>query len=75
MDGAGLRRHQDLDELAEQFVALSIPAQYSSRLDLEGLTVSVVTARTLYEMKRGTVRARDRADAERLRQRYGFEGE
>jgi Nucleotidyl transferase AbiEii toxin, Type IV TA system len=47
----------------------------SERVDLEGLSVSVVTARTLYEMKRDTVRARDRADAERLRQRYGFEGE
>lgn len=47
----------------------------SERLDLEGLTVSVVTARTLYEMKKDTVRERDRADAERLRQRYGFEDE
>lgn len=45
----------------------------SERVDFDGLEVSVVTASTLYAMKKGTVRARDRADAERLRERFGFE--
>lgn len=36
-------------------------------------SVSVATPVMLYRMKKGTVRLRDRADAERLRQRFGFE--
>lgn len=47
----------------------------SERVDFDGLEVSVVTAATLYKMKKGTVRLRDRGDAERLRQRFGFEDE
>lgn len=38
-----------------------------------GIEVSVVTPETLYRMKKDTVRLRDRADAERLRERFGFE--
>lgn len=45
----------------------------SERVDFDGLEVSVVTPLTLYRMKKGTVRDRDRADAERLRERFGFE--
>lgn len=41
-----------------------------ARLPFDGLTVSVVTPRTLYRMKRNTVRLKDRADAETLRQRF-----
>jgi hypothetical protein len=47
----------------------------SERVDFDGLEVSVVTPGTLYRMKKDTVRPRDRADADRLRQRFGFEGE
>ena len=47
----------------------------SERIDFDGLEVSVVTAATLYRMKKGTVRPRDQGDAERLRQRFGFEEE
>lgn len=47
----------------------------SERVDFDGLEVSVVTAATLYRMKKGTVRPRDQGDAERLRQRFGFEEE
>jgi len=47
----------------------------AERVDFDGLEVSVVTPRMLYRMKQGTVRLRDRADADRLRQRFGFEGE
>jgi hypothetical protein len=44
----------------------------SERVDFGGLEVSVVTAATLYRMKKGTVRPRDWGDAERLRQRFGL---
>lgn len=47
----------------------------SERVDFGGLEVSVVTPRTLFQMKRATVRPQDRADAERLRSRFGFEDE
>ena len=42
------------------------------RVPFEGLTVSVVSPRTLYRMKRDTVRTKDRADAEMLRRRFGL---
>ncbi len=44
----------------------------TQRLDFDGLEVTVVTPRTLYEMKKGTVRPGDWGDAERLRRRFGF---
>lgn len=40
------------------------------RLPFDELTVSVASPRTLYLMKRDTVRLKDRADAEMLRQRF-----
>lgn len=40
------------------------------RLPFDDLTVSVVSPSTLYRMKRGTVRLKDRADAELLRERF-----
>lgn len=43
------------------------------RLPLGGMTVSVVSPRTLHAMKRDTVRLRDKADAEMLRHRFGLE--
>lgn len=39
------------------------------------LTVSVVSPRTLYRMKRDTVRLKDKADAALLKERFGFEDE
>lgn len=36
------------------------------------LRVRLVSPRTLYEMKRGTVRPKDRADADALRARFGL---
>ncbi len=47
----------------------------SERVDFDGLEVSVVTPRTLYHMKKATVRPQDWGDAERLRLRFGFEDE
>jgi len=45
----------------------------SERVDFGGIEVSVVTPEMLYRMKKDTVRLRDRADAERLRERFSFE--
>lgn len=39
----------------------------------EGVRYAVVSPRTLYRMKRDTGRLRDRADAELLRRRFGFD--
>lgn len=40
---------------------------------LEGVTVRLVSPRTLFQMKKGTVRPKDRLDADGLRAKYGFE--
>jgi hypothetical protein len=39
----------------------------------KGIPVPVVTPRMLFEMKRDTVRPKDRGDAEALRRRFGFD--
>jgi hypothetical protein len=61
-----------LTRLGEAFRFEDLEAE---RVDFDGLEVSVVTPLTLYRMKKGTVRPRDRGDAERLRERFGFEEE
>lgn len=43
------------------------------RIDLEGQLVSVASPRTLYRMKKGTVRPKDWGDAEALRRRFHLE--
>lgn len=43
------------------------------RQSFGGLTVSVVTPKTLYRMKRDTVRLKDRADADAIRRRFDVE--
>jgi hypothetical protein len=45
----------------------------TERVRFGDLTVTVVTPRTLYEMKKDTVRLKDRADAELLRRQFGLE--
>ena len=45
----------------------------SQRLDFDGLEVSVATPETMCQMKKDTVRLQDRADAARLRERFGIE--
>ena len=42
------------------------------RVALDELTVSVVTPQTLYEMKRDTIRLKDKADAHALKERFGL---
>jgi len=39
-------------------------------IELEGVSVRVATPRTLYEMKKGTIRPQDRIDAEAIRARF-----
>ena len=41
-------------------------------MTFEDLTVSVATPATLYRMKRDTVRLKDKADADMLKQRFGL---
>jgi hypothetical protein len=43
------------------------------RVDLEGLPVSVASPKTLYRMKKDTVRPKDWSDAEALRRRFRLE--
>lgn len=47
----------------------------STVMELEGIRVPVATPRELYRLKKDTVRALDRADAERLRQHFDLEDE
>lgn len=44
-------------------------------MNIEGVRVRVATPRTLYRMKRDTMRPQDRIDAEMLRSRFDVEGE
>ena len=61
-----------LTRLGERFDFASLVSQ---RYDLDGLLVSIVTPRTLYRMKRNTVRGKDRVDAERVARRFKLEDE
>ncbi len=45
----------------------------TKRVPFDGLTATVVTPRMLYRMKKDTVRLKDRADAEMLRQQFKLE--
>ena len=45
----------------------------TGRVPYEDLTVTAVTPRMLYRMKRGTVRPKDRADADAIRERFGLD--
>ena len=42
----------------------------SERLEFDGIEVTVATPRTLFEMKKGTVRYKDRLDAAALAEQY-----
>lgn len=61
-----------LTRLGELFSYEMLSAE---RVDLEGLSVRVVTPRMLYDMKRGTVRPKDWGDAARLAKRFGLKDE
>lgn len=64
-----------LDILTRLGDAFTFADLETARVPFEDLTVTVVTPRTLYRMKKGTVRLKDRADAELIRERFGLEDE
>lgn len=57
-----------ISRLGEAFAFEDVPWQTVVR---EGVAIRVATPRTLYAMKRDTVRPQDRVDADRLRDRFG----
>jgi Nucleotidyl transferase AbiEii toxin, Type IV TA system len=59
-----------LTRLGEMFQFQDLEAV---QVDLEGQTVSIASPRTLYKMKKGTVRPKDWGDAEALRRRFQLE--
>lgn len=61
-----------LTRLGERFEFANL---HSERVDFGGVTVSVVTPRTLYQMKKDTVRPKDHVDAATLARRFGLEEE
>lgn len=61
-----------LTRLGEAFAFTDLEIE---RVAFDGLTVSVVTPRGLYAMKRDTVRLKDRADAQALKERFGITDE
>jgi hypothetical protein len=65
-----------LDILARLGDAFRFEDLESEELVMEGVKIRVATPRTLYLMKKGTLRPQDRVDAEALRERFGIkEGE
>jgi len=62
-----------VDILTRLGSAFSFADLETERLPFGELLVTVVTPRTLYRMKRDTVRLRDRADAELLKRRFKLE--
>lgn len=58
-----------LTRLGELFDFASLE---SERVDFDGVSVSTVTAETLYRMKKGTVRPKDWGDAQQIARRFGL---
>ena len=61
-----------LTRLGEMYSYDNLPSMV---VEFEGIPVCVVTPEKLYEMKKDTVRAKDRADAIWLKDKFGFEDE
>ena len=59
-----------LTRLGEAFAFADLETE---RVPCQDLTVTVVTPRMLYKMKKDTIRLQDRADAELLRRRFDLE--
>ena len=59
-----------MSRLGDAFGYDDIEVEYR---DIEGIRIPVATPRMLYLMKRDTIRLQDKADAERLRERFGLE--
>ena len=59
-----------IDILTRLGEAFSFADLKTERIPLDGVMVSVVTPQTLYDMKKNTVRLKDRADAQMLKERF-----
>ena len=64
-----------LDILARLGEAFRFEDLESEELVVEGVRLRVATPRTLYRMKKATLRPQDRFDAEAIRERFGLEEE
>lgn len=62
-----------IDILTKLGTAFSFADLSTERVPFGDLHVTVVTAHTLYRMKRDTIRLKDRADAEMLKRRFNLE--
>jgi hypothetical protein len=62
-----------VDVLTRLGTAFTFADLETQRVKFDDLEITVVTPRTLYRMKRDTVRLKDRADAELLRNRFDVE--
>jgi len=62
-----------LDILTRLGEAFTFEDLETERVAFDDLIATVVTPRTLYRMKKDTVRLKDRADAEMLRRRFDLE--
>ncbi|MGH2748479.1 MAG: nucleotidyl transferase AbiEii/AbiGii toxin family protein [Actinomycetota bacterium] len=61
-----------IDLIARVGDAFSFDSIESEELIVEDVRIRVATPEMLFKMKRGTMRAQDRADAESLRDKFGF---
>jgi hypothetical protein len=59
-----------VSRLGEAFKYADLPSQV---VEMDGVTVRVVTPQTLYAMKKDTVRHQDKADAANLREKFKLE--
>jgi hypothetical protein len=64
-----------IDILTRLGEAFSFSDLELARVPFDDLTVTVVTPKTLYGMKRDTMRLQDRADAELLKRRFKLESD
>ncbi|MBI2834109.1 MAG: nucleotidyl transferase AbiEii/AbiGii toxin family protein [Acidobacteria bacterium] len=64
-----------LDMLTRLGDAFAFHDLETERMPFDDITVTVVTPATLYRMKKHTLRLKDQADAELIRQRFGIEDE
>lgn len=61
-----------IDIVSRLGTALTFVDLEVQRLEADGQLITVVSARTLHDMKSNTVRVRDADDARRLRERFGW---
>jgi hypothetical protein len=60
-----------LTRLGDAYSFDNLPSEI---IEIEGIPIRVVTAAKLYEMKRNTVRWKDKADCIALNEKFNFEG-